>query len=100
MKPGGDLLGFFEVVPIGPGPFQNRSAEFARNAAAKADHSLVLLQQFLVDARLEVKAFQERRRGQLDQVVKAGAVLRQQRQVVAGFLQLPASSLSRLPGAM
>ena len=42
-------------------------------------------EQFLVDARLAVKAFEKGGRGQLDQVLEAGAVLGQQRQVVAGL---------------
>ena len=44
-------------------------------------------EQLLVDARLEIKAFQKGRRRELDQVLEAGAVFGQQREVVAGLLR-------------
>ena len=62
--------------------------------------SLCAASSSLVDPRLVVEAFEEARDGQLDQVLEAGAVLGQQRQVVAGLLQAAGvACLKRLSGA-
>ena len=44
-------------------------------------------QQLAIDPRLEIKPFEKGGTGQLDQVLEAGAVLGQERQVVTGFLE-------------
>ena len=67
-------------------PLQQHLRQLARRAAGQQDDPLaVCFQQFLVDARLVIKALQERRRRQLDEVLKPNAVHRQQRQVIAGL---------------
>ena len=48
-------------------------------------------QQFLVDPRLEIEALQKRRRGELHEVAKAGAVAGQQRQVDSWPPSMPPS---------
>ena len=47
---------------------------------------MVLFEQFAIDPRLVIEAFEKGPAGQLDQVLKAGAVLGKERQVVARFL--------------
>ena len=57
------------------------------------------LQKLLVDARPEVEAFQERGRGEFQQILEPGAVLGQQGQVELASFMLAASLSRRLPGA-
>ena len=83
--PGGDGQGLFHV---GLSAGQQRAIEFAGDAAAQADQPVAMGgQQFLVDPRLEVEAFQKRGGGELHEVAKAGVVAGQQREVMAGFLR-------------
>ena len=51
------------------------------------------LQQLLVDPRFEIEAFEVGRRSHFEQVLESGAILAQQRQVVAGFLHVAGSFL-------
>ena len=91
--PGRQLLGFFH--PLG----EQELRQFPRRTARQADQPLAVgFEQFFVDPRLVVKSFQERRRAELEQVLEAGAVHRQQRQVIAGFLD-PAGPLFVRPRA-
>ena len=88
VKPLGDFLSFLQVL-LGTVPPQQRPVQFAGHTAAQAEDALVvLLEQFLVDTRLEVEPFQVGRRGHFEQVLEPGAVLAQQRQMVAGFLHV------------
>ncbi len=86
MKPTGNVAGFFfDLRRIDS--LDHAAAEFAADAARKTNDPLaVFLQDLFVDPRLEIEAFQRGGTGQLDQVAKAGAVLGQQRQVIAGRL--------------
>ena len=63
-------------------PSQQRLADAARQAAGERDQpARVALQQLEVDARLVVVALEVAGRDELDEVVVAGRVLGQQRQV-------------------
>ena len=78
----------------GINPFDHGAAEFAADTTRQTNDSLVvLLENFLIDARLEVEAFERGGAGELDQVAKAGPVLGQQRQVIAGGLAAAGPSL-------
>src|SRR4029079_17227250 len=85
-KPAGDLAGVAKILDIGA-PLDERMTQLARHAPRQADDSLVIgLQQLLVDSRLVVEAFERGGRGELDEVLKAGAVLGQEREVVTRLL--------------
>ena len=66
-----------------------RPRNLARRTTRKANETLViLLQQFVVCPRLVVEAFQLRLRRQLDEILVALVVFRQQRKVVLPVVQL------------
>lgn len=68
---------------------EDQLGEFAGRAAGEADQPFAVpLQQFLVDPRLVVKTFEVRGGRHLDEVVKAGLIHGQQREVRLGFLHL------------
>ena len=84
MEPGDDLFGFFQVGLVAG---KDEAVDFAGDAAAQADQALVVGgEEVLVDAGAKVKSFQEGGRGQLDKILKAGAILGQKREMITGFL--------------
>src|SRR5262249_38796036 len=68
--------------------FEQRAAEFAGDAAAEADDAFVkFFEQGPVDAGFEIEAFQIGFGSHFDEVAKAGAILGQERKVVAVFFE-------------
>jgi hypothetical protein len=85
VEPGGVLAAARERF-VGRVAAEQRAAQFARDAAAQADDAFVkFLQQFAIDPRLVVKAFQKRLAGELHQVLEPGAIGGQQREVKTRF---------------
>ena len=78
---------------------EQRAAQLARHAAAQANDALaVRRQQFAIDPRLVIKAFQKRLAGELDQVVKTRAIRGEHREVIARFaLRHPRSCRTGCP---
>ena len=82
--PGGRFAGLFHA---GRPAHQQPAVQLAGDAAAQADQALAVGgQDLLVDAGTEVKTFQKGPGRELQEVLKAGAVLGQDGDVVAGFL--------------
>src|SRR5262249_46707882 len=80
-EPGEPLSEFRRLIGL---ILEDELTELARRTAAQTDQAvLVALQQFLVDPRDVVIALQVSGGGHLDQVLEAGRVLGQERQVVA-----------------
>lgn len=80
LEPGDDLVGL--SLPFS----QEMMRQLPRRAAGQADQPLaMLLQHLAADARLVVKAVQKADRRELDQVLEAGLVLGQQRQMMRRF---------------
>ena len=87
LKPAGDLVGLGELLLLAGANADQRTGKLAGEAAGEADQALRTLREDLaVDAGLKVEALQRRGGGELEQVLKAGSVLGQQREVVARLL--------------
>src|SRR5262249_19692019 len=98
VEPRGDFTRLFDLgIKTGEGTdrflsrpaaiCQESAAEFAADAAAEANDAFAEFgQQLSIDARFVIEAFKESPARHFHQVAEAGAVLRQERQVIARLL--------------
>jgi hypothetical protein len=87
LEPAGHLAGLHERLLLRPRRADQGAAELSRQAARQADDSLVVgREQFAVDPRFEIKAFEVGPRGELQEVGEAHAIAGQEREVVARVL--------------
>ncbi len=73
----------------------------ARQPESAINPSLMLRENFLVDARLVIITLEMRGRGELDQILVAGFIFRQQHEMIVNIASAAAGTFfsSRLPGA-